>query len=135
MPPRRAVIVEPPPAALTVREATDVSIAEAEAAGNLGRLDAGPVAAIRALADKIDKDDRVREAYLEAHDGDEHIKPLQLDNVSIPTYLKFCDALGLTPGGRAAQAGKTPPRPPAAGKLGQLRLERAAQSASTIVAM
>ena len=106
-----------------VRAATEVSIEQALKAQALGLLDAGAISALRALADKIDKDDLLRERYLDmtANDDGSPVKPLQLDNVSLPTYLKFCDALGLTPAGRAAQAGKTPAKERTSGKLANLR--------------
>lgn len=111
------------PAPGPVRAATELSIAQAYVDKVLGPLDAGAVSALRVLADKIDKDDELRERYLDltANEDGSPVKPLQLDNVSLPTYLKYCDALGLTPAGRAAQAGKAPAKERTSGKLANLR--------------
>jgi hypothetical protein len=43
----------------------------------------------------------------------------KFDNVTIPTYLKFCESLGLTPGGRGEEFEK--PKGASGGKLAQLR--------------
>lgn len=104
--------------------ATDAAIA---AASHLTPMDDGAVEALRAVARKIDTDDAVRGAFLawNAGEGDRPWRPLQLDNVSLPTYLKFCDALGLTPAGRASQAGKQPKTAPV-GTLTALRSRRGA---------
>jgi len=71
----------------SVLAATEASIA---AASHLGVLDAGAIEVLRHLARTIDA----------IADGDDEDKPKSLDNVTIPTYLKACDALGLTPAGR-----------------------------------
>lgn len=91
------------------------------AADQLTDLDVGAVQVLRALARKIDEDDALRGAYL-AWQLDREIsptKPLQLDNVSIPTYLKYCESLGLTPAGRLRLAEKPKEKP--ANKLAALR--------------
>jgi len=49
---------------------------------------------------------------------DDPRKPKSLDNVTIPTYLKACDALGLTPAGRVRLDEK---KESAGGKLALLR--------------
>lgn len=102
---------------MSVVDATERAI---NAAGHLTDADAGAVEALRVLAAKIDTDDDLRAAYL-MHNAEEGLerKPLQLDNVSIPTYLKFCESLGLTPAGRLKLADK--PKEPTVGKLQQLR--------------
>ncbi len=85
--------------------ATQRSVAAAE--GLVG-LDAGAVAVLLELARQID--------YLAANGGLR--EDGKLDNVSIPTYLKFCNELGLTPAGRE----KLKPKEQAVGgKLAQLR--------------
>lgn len=71
------------------------------------------------MARKIDGMD----AYLAALADDaaeRRLRPPSQDNVSIPTYLKFCESLGLTPAGRARAAieGVKGGR---GGKLAQLR--------------
>lgn len=67
--------------------------------------DSGAVEALRILAREID---RIA--------ADPHAK---LDNVIMPTYFKYSDALGLTPAGRKALAEKAAARQP--GKLKNLR--------------
>lgn len=65
-----------------VAAATEEAIAEGKATKRIGPLDAGAVAALRVLARKVDLD-------------------LPSDNVSLPTYLSYCKALGLIPAARA----------------------------------
>lgn len=83
-----------------VLDATNAAIA---AASHLTDMDKGALEAVRALALKID----VADEYLEAladYAADKNLRPPSQDNVSIPTYLKFCESLGLTPAGRAKSA-------------------------------
>lgn len=84
---------------MSVFEATEESVRAAVAAGVLDPvLSAGPVEAVLALARKIDGWDAVVELAVEQRvDGQRLPVPLH-DNTSIPTYLKFCEALRLTPG-------------------------------------
>lgn len=91
----------------TVLDATEASI---KAAKHLGLLDAGAVEVLRHLARTVDAID----------DGavDDNGKPRSLDNVTIPTYLKACDALGLTPAGRVRLDEK---KEAPGGKLAHLR--------------
>lgn len=63
----------------SVVDATEVAIKAAE---HLTEMDAGAVAALRRLARLIDQ------------------PVVPNDNVSVPTYLKYCESLGLTPAGR-----------------------------------
>lgn len=77
--------------------ATEASIS---AALHLADEDAGAVEALRTLARRIDE---VGERF---------------DNVTLPTYLKFCESLGLTPAGRKSLGDK---REAPGGKLAQLR--------------
>ncbi len=91
-----------------VADATEVSI---QAATHLTPLDRGAVEALRTLAAAID--------VLAANDGLR--EDGKLDNVSVPTYLKFCDSLGLTPAGRSRLPEKKPEAP--GGKLALLRGE------------
>lgn len=93
----------------TVLEATDASI---KAATHLGQMDAGAVAVLRSLARTIDAISDGAQA------ADDDGRPRSLDNVTVPTYLKACDALGLTPAGRVRLEEK---KEPAGGKLAQLR--------------
>jgi len=90
------------------------------AATHLTALDDGAVAAARALASKIDNWDAVVEAAMEqAEDGKKLPVPLH-DNVAIPTFLKYCEALKLTPTSRGVTVGESD----AKGKLAQMRLVR-----------
>lgn len=96
-------------------DATEKAIA---AAAHLTDADAGAVETLRVLALTIDE----REARWEALNDDavEHkLRPPSQDNVSVPTYLKFCESLGLTPAGRARLAEKKPEG--AGGKLALLQ--------------
>jgi hypothetical protein len=71
--------------------------------------DAGAVAVLLGLAESVD--------YLLTHEG---LTPSgKLDNVSVPTYLRYCESLGLTPAGRVKLSEKK--EPGGGGKLAQLR--------------
>lgn len=90
----------------SVEDATRRSI---KAAHDLDDLDAGAVAVLLELARAID--------VMAANDG---LRPDgKLDNVSVPTYLRFCESLGLTPAGRARLTEKKPEG--AGGKLAVLQ--------------
>lgn len=104
-----------------VRDGLEEAVA---AATHLGPMDAAGVAAARALADKIDAWDVIVDWALEdAGDAGDRPRVPQNDNVSLPSFLKYLESLGLTPAGRASA------KPPAAktkeddgGKLGKLHL-------------
>ena len=85
--------------ALDIIAATERSI---RAATHLTDLDAGAVAALRALAIRIGTTDPEK------------------DNVTLPTFLKYCEALKLTPASRGVTVGESD----AKGKLAQMRLVR-----------
>ncbi|MFA5898161.1 MAG: hypothetical protein WC829_03495 [Hyphomicrobium sp.] len=70
----------------TVREAVDRSVRNAQ---HLRAIHSAPIAALQVLAERID-------APMNATDDDDS-KAAQFDNVSIPTFLKYCQALGLMP--------------------------------------
>lgn len=76
----------------SVLEATDAALSEAYACGQLTSFDAGAVATLRHIARQIDA-----QVGGLTPDG-------KLDNVSVPTYLKYLGELGLTPGSRARLA-------------------------------
>lgn len=105
-----------------VARAVEESIAKAIQEGRLGQMDRGAIAAARVLARKID-DEALRWEYaLEwAHLNPGESggpKPPAVDNVSIPTFLKFAESLGLTPAGRGRIAdGKPGEAGGAGGKL------------------
>ena len=88
---------------MTVVEATELSIE----AANLGDIDAGAVEMLRTLAQAADAID------------ENGLSPAgKLDNVTIPTYLRYAESLGLTPAGRARLVEKKPEAK--GGKLGRL---------------
>ena len=82
-----------------VRDATEAAL---EAAKHLTDMDKGAIEALRSLADKIDAWDQIVEWAKDDAASIEGKRPAvpANDNVSIPTYLKFCESLGLTPTGR-----------------------------------
>jgi hypothetical protein len=100
----------------SITEATERAI---RAASHLTDMDAGAVETLRYLARKIETESELREIalrYAEEYDQ----KPPHVDNVSVPTYLKYCDALGLTPAARLRFVDGKPKEGPG-GKLAQLR--------------
>lgn len=99
----------PPQREGDVLKATDAALA---AAAHLTDEDAGAVAVLRDLAMTIDgMDERDPEA--------------PLDNVTIPTYLRYAEALGLTPASRAKLGTKEERR---GSKLAELRSIRGGQA-------
>jgi hypothetical protein len=90
-----------------VQEATEASLS---AAKHLTDMDAGAVQALRVLALKIDE--------MAGGVSEEGI-PIEpkFDNVTIPTYLKYCESLGLTPAGRDRLNVKKPEGEKPGGKL------------------
>jgi len=90
---------------MTVVEATETAI---EAGTHLTDMDAGAVQMLRELAAAADLID------------ESGLNPAgKLDNVTIPTYLRYAESLGLTPAGRARLAEKKPEGP--GGKLAVLQ--------------
>lgn len=109
---------------MSIAEATEAAI---QAATHLTPMDQGAVETLRFLAVKIDTESDLRElalAYAEAHEQ----KPPAVDNVSIPTYLKYCESLGLTPVARKALTEKKQGAQ-GGGKLAHLRSVHAGQPA------
>ena len=94
--------------------ATVISVAAADHLDREGK-DAGAIAALLALAHKIDDSDTILDYILEQieRDPESKVRPPASDNVSLPTYLKYCESLGLTPGGRGelASGRKSGPAP------------------------
>lgn len=89
---------------MSVAEATETAI---DAADHLTDMDQGAVQMLRTLAAAADSID------------ENGLNPAgKLDNVTIPTYLRYCESLGLTPAGRARLAEKKPEGK--GGKLGRL---------------
>lgn len=82
-------------AQLSVADALEASIA---AASHLTARDSAAIAAARALADKIDQWDRIVQwAVEDAAEVEGRPKVPANDNTSLPTFLKYVDALGLVP--------------------------------------
>jgi len=102
---------------MSLVDATEKAI---KAATHLTAMDGGAVEALRDLARKIDAWDQIVEWALDdaaGRDGSRPAVPAN-DNVSIPSYLKYCESLGLTPAGRVKLGDK---KESAGGKLAQLR--------------
>ena len=79
--------------------------ASVKAAGHIDAdgVDAGAVAAAGALARKIDEWDVIVEwAREDAAETESRPKVPANDNTSLPTFLRYCGALGLTPAARKA---------------------------------
>lgn len=83
-----------------ILDATNEAIKKAQDDGKLGPLDVGAIAAIQALARKIDMMDVFLQIVSEDY-RERGLRPPNNDINSIPAYLKYCDALGLTPAARA----------------------------------
>ncbi len=116
----------------TVRAATEASVVQARTDKIISVSDEGAVAALLVLADKVDAmvqaEADVADAVERAQDGEgwggDPPKPPPLDNVTLPTFLKYCEALGLTPTGRKALVEKK--QGGAGGKLALLRADQGA---------
>ena len=93
-----------------VRDALDASVA---AAKHLTQMDMAAVQAARALADKIDAWDVIVEWALDdaAQTSGRPAVPAN-DNVSLASFLKYCEQLGLTPAARKAAAAPAKPAAP-----------------------
>jgi hypothetical protein len=98
--------------------ATEKSIKAAQ----LDDLDSAAAEAMRLLARKIQAWDTIVDWALDAAAGAERpgARPAvpQNDNVSLASYLKYCESLGLTPASRDAVGGG---KKESGGKLAQLR--------------
>src|SRR5690625_142163 len=83
---------------MTILEAFNKAVEEAS---HIKNQDAGAVEAARALARKIDAWDQIVEwANEDAAENGWRPKVPANDNTSLGSFLKYCDALGLTPAGR-----------------------------------
>ena len=85
-------------------EATNKAI---KAATHLQPKDRGAVQALRMLARKIDTMDDFYQALCDDYES-RGLRPPSQDNVSIPTYLRYSESLGLTPKVEKAPAKRTP---------------------------
>lgn len=99
-------------------DATEKAIA---AATHLTSADDGAVQALRMLARKIDAWDIIVGWAIDDVSHREGGRPTvpANDNVSIPSYLKYAESLGLTPAGRKSLPKPEEEKP--GGKLRQLR--------------
>lgn len=70
-----------------IRAAVEESVTAARRAGKITKIHAATVAGLRMVADRLDVLDI--EAMTDTTG--------KLDNVSLPTFLKYCAALGLVP--------------------------------------
>jgi len=108
-------------------DVVDATLKSVAAAGHLDAdgKDAGAIAALLALARKIDDYDTVIGHIMEQieMDPESNVRPPASDNVSLPTYLKYCESLGLTPGGRGELSASK--KPGAAGPPDDLAAFRA----------
>lgn len=87
---------------MSVFEAVSRSI-EASDHINIDGGDAGAVAALCALARKIDAWDEIVDLAMEQAAESERKPTVPAhDNTSLPTFLRYCESLGLTPGTRRA---------------------------------
>lgn len=92
-----------------VRNALDKALAAARKQGVVSDLDAGTIRAAQALADKIDAWDQIVAWAFEDAEDSEASRPAvpQNDNVSLASFLKYMNDLGLTPGARSSAASKS----------------------------
>lgn len=98
-----------------LEEATQAALG---AAAHVTDADKGAVEALLVLARRIDQDEERWELALRWAEVLQH-KPPAPDNVSVPTYLKYCESLGLTPAGRTKLGDKKAEAP--RGKLALLQ--------------
>ena len=99
----RRVVTDEPPTKTDLVKATEAALADAYASGILTGADQAAVQALRDLAVKL----AVQDVYfdeLAKRAREVNGRPPAQDNVSMPTFLKYCEALGLTPSSRAALA-------------------------------
>ena len=105
----------------SITDALEVSI---QAAPHLTARDAGAVAAARALAAKIDAWDTIVKWALDDVAGGEasgRPKVPQNDNTSLPTFLKYLDALQLIPPAEKSAPGPTSSASPSQQALNDMR--------------
>lgn len=103
----------------TVSDALEQSLA---AASHLTERDAGAVAAARALAAKIDAWDEIVQWALDdaAEAGRKPTVPAN-DNTSLPTFLKYLEALQMVPPAEKAKPGPASTASPSQQALTEMR--------------
>lgn len=105
------------------------SVAEGRAAGKLGASDEAAIVAANQVARKVDNADAYFQE-LAADAVDHRLRPPSQDNVSLPVFLKYLDALGLTPAARKEKA--APSKGGASGRVAAFRSrEQQARSGRT----
>lgn len=113
---------------MSVFDSLSAAVASAQHIDANGK-DAAVVAAAYALARKIDAwDIIVAWAHEDAVADGSRPKVPQNDNTTLPTFLKYCEALGLTPAARKAVGPDT--APPPADALSALKARRGKRPAS-----
>jgi hypothetical protein len=104
------------------------------AAKHLTDLDSGAIESLREIARSIDAWDVIVEYALDDIAGKEHknARPAvpQFDNTAWPTYLKYCEQLGLTPKGRKDLGVRVATEGDSGGKKGRLTALRGGAAAS-----
>ena len=89
-----------------------------EAAPHIDKVGGDAAEALLALAKKIDAWDTIVDwAFEDAAENDSRPKVPAHDNTSLPTFLKYCEALGLTPATRRALAAEVKPERDAVDEL------------------
>lgn len=91
--------------------------------------DAGTVEAMLALAKKIDAWDEIVDLAMEQAAESERKPTVPVhDNTSLPTFLRYCEALGLTPATRKALAAEVKAEGDAVDELKKRRGRKQASS-------
>ena len=103
------------------------SVAKHRADSKLNASDEAAIVAAGQMARKIDQTDAYFQ-LLERDAIDHHLRPPSQDNVSLPTFLKYLDALGMTPQARKEKTA-APGKAGASGRVAAFRRrEQQAQS-------
>ena len=96
------------------------SVAEHRAEGKLNASDEAAIVAAGQMARKID----VQDVYFKALEQDaieRHLRPPSMDNVSLPTFLKYLHSLGMTPEARKEKAAAAPAKGGRGGTVSKFR--------------
>lgn len=105
----------------------DAAVKAVDASSHIDRsgADAGAVEAMLALARKIDAWDVIVDwANEDASESDSRPKVPANDNTSLPSFLKYCEALGLTPATRRALVSEVRPAGDAVDELKARRVRK-----------
>lgn len=96
------------------------SVAKHRADGKLVDSDEAAIVAAGQMARKIDVSDEYF-AALEQDAIEHNLRPPSQDNVSLPTFLKFLEALGMTPAARKAVTAAAPGKGGGGGRVARYR--------------